>query len=124
SSMSPTFVFQREDPRRVMLVLGGAGGPTIPTSVIQIISNVIDRRMELSRAVGRGRVHHQLFPDLARVGPDALDPLTRRALEAKGHQLEQRDPWGDAEAVMEDPVSHLRYAGSDPRNEGAGMGQD
>jgi len=124
SSMSPTLVFQKEDAQRVMLVVGGAGGPTIPTSVIQVVSNVIDHRMELTRAVGRGRVHHQLFPDLVRLEPDALDPLTRRALEAKGHRLEPRDPWGDAESVMEDPVTHLRYAGSDPRNEGAGMGQD
>jgi gamma-glutamyltranspeptidase/glutathione hydrolase len=124
SSMSPTLVFQKDDARRVMLVVGAAGGPTIPTSVIQIISNVIDQRMDLPRATGRGRVHHQLFPDLIRVEPDALDPPTRRSLEDRGHHLEQRDPWGDAEAVMEDPITHLRYAAPDPRNEGSGMGQD
>lgn len=128
SSMAPTLVFQKEEPARVMLAVGAAGGPTIPTSVIQVISNVIDERMDLPRAVGRGRVHHQLLPDVAVMERLALDPLTRRALEMKGHHLQQglekRDQWGDAEAVMEEPATHLRYAAPDPRNEGAGAGQD
>ena len=40
SSMSPTLVFSKEDPKKVMLAVGSPGGSTIPTTVIQVISNV------------------------------------------------------------------------------------
>jgi gamma-glutamyltranspeptidase/glutathione hydrolase len=124
SSMAPTIVFQKENPGRAMLVAGAAGGSTIPTSVIQVVVHLIDHGMDLARAIGHGRVHHQFLPDELRIERHALDPATVKALEAKGHHIEERDPWGDAEAVMEDPRTALRYAASDPRNEGAALGQD
>jgi gamma-glutamyltranspeptidase/glutathione hydrolase len=79
--------------------------------------------MDVASANGRGRVHHQFQPDVLRLERYALDPATIKALEAKGHRVEVRDPWGDAEAVLEDPRTGLRYAGPDPRNEGAALGQ-
>lgn len=124
SSMSPTIVFQKNDPTRVLLVVGSPGGPTIPTTVVQVISNVIDLGMDPVRAVGAGRLHHQYLPDVAWVDRWGMEPQTAAAIEAKGHQLKRVDAWGDAEAVAEDPVTHLRYGGSDPRNEGATLGQD
>jgi gamma-glutamyltranspeptidase/glutathione hydrolase len=53
-----------------------------------------------------------------------LDLTTLKALEAKGHRIQFKEAWGDAEAVMENQVSGLRYSASDPRREGAAMGQD
>ena len=106
-----------------MLVLGAAGGPTIPTSVIQVISNVIDGHLQLSRAVGRPRLHHQWLPDQLDVEPAALEPSTRAGLEALGHKLHDLEKWGDCEAVMVDPENGTRTAASDPRNEGAPAGQ-
>src|SRR5947207_15901329 len=45
SAMTPTIVL---NPRgQVLLVVGGAGGPTIITGVSQVILNVIDYRMSL-----------------------------------------------------------------------------
>ena len=123
-SMAPTLVFQKDDPTRVMLAVGSPGGSTIPTTVIQVISNVIDGPMDVVRAVGAGRIHHQYMPDAIMVERFGLDPATAQALEAKGHQLQRVEGWGDAEAVMVDPVSGLRTAGSDPRNEGSALGQD
>lgn len=124
SSMSPTLVFQQEDPRRVMLALGSPGGSTIPTTVIQVISNVIDGQMDVVRAVGAGRVHHQYLPDLVLVDRFGLEPATWAALEAKGHKLNRVEGWGDAEAVLVDPLTGLLTAGSDPRNEGFALGED
>ena len=124
SSMSPTLVFSKEDPKKVMLAVGSPGGSTIPTTVIQVISNVVDQGMDVTRAVGAGRLHHQYLPDELWVDRWALDPATQAALEAKGHKLRKLDAWGDAEAVYSDPRTNLRYAGSDPRNEGAALGQD
>jgi gamma-glutamyltranspeptidase/glutathione hydrolase len=124
SSMAPAIVFQKENPQRAMIVVGAAGGSTIPTSVIQIVLHLIDHGMDVVRANAQGRVHHQFQPDELRLERDALDPATVKILEAKGHRIEERDPWGNAQAVLEDPRTGLRYAAPDPRNEGAVLGQD
>jgi gamma-glutamyltranspeptidase / glutathione hydrolase len=124
SSMTPTLVFQKERPDRVLLAVGGSGGAYIPTGVIQVVLNVLDAKMNLPVAVAAGRVHHQWLPDVIQVTPDGVDPATRAALEAMGHTFKVTDsPLADVEAVMEDPATGLRTVGSDPRGEGAGLGQ-
>jgi gamma-glutamyltranspeptidase / glutathione hydrolase len=124
SSMSPTLVFSKDDPKKVMLAVGSPGGSTIPTTVIQVISNIVDAGMDVSRAVGEGRLHHQYLPDELWVDRWGLEPATQAALEAKGHKIRKQETWGDAEAVYSDPKTNLRYPASDPRNEGAGLGQN
>ena len=124
SSMAPTLVFQKEDPKKILLAVGSPGGSTIPTTILQVISNVIDAQMDVVRAVGAGRIHHQYLPDQVMVDRYGLEPATERALAGFGHFIRRVDTWGDAEAVLVDPASGLRYAGSDPRNEGAPAGQD
>jgi gamma-glutamyltranspeptidase/glutathione hydrolase len=124
SSMTPTLVFMKDEPSKVLLAVGSPGGPTIPTTVLQVISQVVDAKLDVVRAVGEGRLHHQWMPDEVWVEPNTLDPATAAALVAKGHTL--KDPgfaWGDAEAVLVDPQTGLRTAASDPRNEGAPAGQ-
>ncbi|MBS1153503.1 MAG: Gamma-glutamyltranspeptidase [Myxococcaceae bacterium] len=124
SSMSPTLVFQKEQPDQVLLVVGSPGGSTIPTTVIQVISNVIDAQMDVTRAVGFGRIHHQWLPDAVRVDAWGLEPETQKKLEAMGHVFQPEIGWGDAEAVRVDPLTGLRSAASDPRGEGAPAGTD
>ncbi len=124
SSMSPTLVFSKEDPKRVMLAVGSPGGSTIPTTVIQVISNVVDHGMDVTRAVGEGRLHHQYMPDELWVDTYGVEPATLATLEAKGHKIRRATAWGDAEAVYSDPKTNLRYSASDPRNEGMALGQD
>ncbi|HET6982481.1 MAG TPA: gamma-glutamyltransferase, partial [Myxococcaceae bacterium] len=124
SSMTPTLVFQKDRPDRVLIAVGGSGGGYIPTGVIQVILNVLDARMNLPVAVAAGRVHHQWLPDVIQVTPDGVEPATRAVLEAMGHTFKVTDsPLADVEAVMEDPATGLRTVGSDPRGEGAGLGQ-
>jgi gamma-glutamyltranspeptidase/glutathione hydrolase len=75
-------------------------------------------------AVAAGRVHHQWLPDVIQVTPDGVEPATRAALEAMGHTFKVTEsPLADVEAVMEDPATGLRSAVSDPRGEGAALGQ-
>ena len=124
SSMSPTIVFQKEAPDQVLLAVGSPGGSTIPTTVIQVISNIIDAQMDVTRAVGFGRIHEQWLPDEVMVDAWGLEPETQKKLEAMGHKFKRVPKWGDAEAVRVDPVSGLRSAASDPRNEGAPAGRD
>jgi len=124
SSMAPTLVFQKDRPERVLLVVGASGGAFIPTGILQLVTNVLDARMNLPVAVAAGRVHHQWLPDVVMVTPDGVEPATRAALEAMGHTFKvSESPLADVEAVMEDPDTGLRSAASDPRGEGAGLGQ-
>jgi len=104
--------------------VGSPGGSTIPTTVIQVLSNIVDYGMDVTRAVGEGRLHHQYLPDELCVDHWGLEPATQAALEAKGHKIRKQEAWGDAEVVYSDPRTNLRYAASDPRNEGAALGQD
>lgn len=124
SSMSPTLVFQKDRPNEILLAVGSPGGSTIPTTVIQVISNVIDAQMDVAQAVGFGRVHEQWLPDVVMVDAWGLEPETQKKLEAMGHTFRRLPAWGDAEAVRVDPVTGLRSAASDPRNEGAPAGRD
>lgn len=124
SSMTPTLVFQRDAPDRVYMAVGSPGGSTIPTTVLQTISNVIDHRMNATQATGWGRVHHQYLPDAIWVDENGLEPATARALQERGHALRYTEGWGDAELVLVDPASGVRYPASDARNEGAAGGID
>lgn len=124
SSMSPTLLFMKDKPKDVLLAVGSPGGSTIPTTVMQAISNVVDGNLDVARAVGQGRIHHQWLPDEVWVDKPGIEPATQAALEAMGHVFKRVNAWGDAQAVMVDPVTGLRTAGADPRWEGAGAGQD
>ena len=60
SSMTPTIVFDNDDP---FLAIGSPGGSRIITAVLQIILNVIDFEQSLEEATDSKRVHHQWYPD-------------------------------------------------------------
>ncbi len=54
SHISPTIITKNGTP---YLVLGAAGGSRIPTAIVQTISRMIDRDMNLAQALAAGRVH-------------------------------------------------------------------
>src|SRR5712671_168339 len=122
SSMAPTLVFGPGGELR--LVLGSAGGSTIPTTVAQAIIQVIDYGMPIDRALAAPRIHHNLFPDAIRVEPQGMEAATARALEARGHRIEYRPrPWAKVSAVEVDPRTGWRTAAVDASFEGAGAAQ-
>jgi gamma-glutamyltranspeptidase/glutathione hydrolase len=116
SSMAPTLVL---DPQgKLWLSVGSPGGTTIPTTVAQVISHLVDDGMSLSQAVSMPRIHHQWQPDAIQVEPGGLEAETARALAARGHQLLWRPrAWGNAQAVRVTPEG-WREASSDASGEG------
>ncbi|MCX5730465.1 MAG: gamma-glutamyltransferase [Deltaproteobacteria bacterium] len=117
SSMSPTLVFGPEG--RFLLAVGSPGGSTIPSTVTWAILRVIDAGMPLDQALGTPRIHHQWMPDLIVAEPGALQDATRRALEARGHRVEELGaPFGNPQAVRVDPATGWREGASEPRLEG------
>ena len=88
SAMTPSIVL---DPSgQLLMVLGSPGGPTIITTVAQVISNVVDHGMTLPEAIGAPRVHHQALPDRLNYENGGLLPSTVARLEALGHEVDER----------------------------------
>jgi gamma-glutamyltranspeptidase/glutathione hydrolase len=109
SSMSPTIVLKDGKP---FLATGSPGGSRIITTVVQILSNVIDHRMNVADATAAPRVHHQWQPDKLRV-EQGISPDTRRLLEAMGHRVELGAPMGATQSIMQS--GGLWLGASDPR---------
>ena len=112
SSMAPTLLFKDG---LLMLVTGSPGGSRIITTVLQILSNVIDHRMNLAEATVAPRVHHQWWPDELRV-EEGLSPDTVRLLEGLGHKVVIREAMGDAQSILRAPDGW--YGFSDTRRPG------
>ena len=117
SAMSPTIVLRDGQPR---LVVGAQGGPTIITSVTQVILNVLDLGMNVQQAVDFPRFHHQWMPDLLYLEPSGVSAETRDALEALGHQLNFGRALGHVEAIEIGP--EVLMGAADSRSEGVAAG--
>ena len=96
SSMTPTIVLDGGKP---LLVVGSPGGSRIITAVLQIIVNVIDRKLSIADAVAAPRVHHQWSPDVVAV-ERGLSPELIAALEGRGHRVAQGPPRTSANSIL------------------------
>jgi gamma-glutamyltranspeptidase / glutathione hydrolase len=101
--------------------MGAPGGSTIITTVLQILLNVLEYKMDVGSAVAAGRVHHQWLPDKVGVDPWGFDTATLAELRRRGHSIEQRGYWGNANAIQQLPDGRLEGA-ADPRGEGVAKG--
>ncbi len=115
SSMAPTIVMKDNRP---FLVLGARGGSRIPTSVAQIIANVIDFGMTIQEAVDAPRVHHQWIPDTLLFETRGLSADALRNLGSMGYLLQEVEVTARAEALMVDSSGGWFLGGADPREEG------
>jgi gamma-glutamyltranspeptidase/glutathione hydrolase len=117
SSMVPTFVLKDG---KLLLVTGSPGGPTIISTVLEIIANMIDHEMSVMQAVEAPRFHHQWMPDTMTYERNGLSIDTLNLLEAMGHQITRHQNFegsyqGDGETIMIDPKTHLILGAADPR---------
>jgi gamma-glutamyltranspeptidase/glutathione hydrolase len=87
SSMTPTIVLDHEG--KVLLVVGAAGGPTITTTAVQIIMNVVDNHMSLADAMSAPRVHEQTWPDELQYERGGIAPAVADSLRAMGYKLRE-----------------------------------
>jgi gamma-glutamyltranspeptidase/glutathione hydrolase len=113
SSMTPTIVTKNGRP---LIVTGSPGGSRIITTVLQIVVNVIDRKMTAAEAVAAPRIHHQWSPDRVRV-EQALPEATVTALEGRGHKIDRGRPATSANTIVVTPRGYVGAA--DPRTRGA-----
>ncbi|MCP3372394.1 gamma-glutamyltransferase [Bradyrhizobium cajani] len=113
SSMSPTIVLRDGKP---VLVTGSPGGSRIISTVLQVIVNVLDYRMDVAAAVAAPRLHHQWLPDEVRVeGGFPGDVLLE--LKAMGHLIVEPMGQTSANSILVTPNGPL--GAPDPRTRGA-----
>jgi gamma-glutamyltranspeptidase/glutathione hydrolase len=113
SSMTPTIVLRNGRP---LIVTGSPGGSRIITTVLQILVNVIDRKLSAADAVAAPRIHHQWVPDRVSV-EQALSAETVAALEARGHTVVRRGPGTSANTILVTP--HGLVGAADQRTRGS-----
>ncbi|MBW4524493.1 MAG: gamma-glutamyltransferase [Phormidium tanganyikae FI6-MK23] len=118
SSMTPTIITENG---KLRMAVGAPGGSTIITTVLQTILNVLVYDMDARRAIAASRIHHQWQPDRLMVEQWGFDPLTIEELKRRGHQIQQREKWGNANAIVVLPDGSIEGA-ADPRGEGVASG--
>jgi gamma-glutamyltranspeptidase/glutathione hydrolase len=144
TTMTPTMLLCDGKP---FLVLGGPGSSRIPSSIVAVVTNVVDRAMTLAEAVAAPRVlvnrPNPINPEGCRPAPTEPPPEPRVFLEIAGpitsgqaDDLEARGfteqyrktfplragglrAFGGINAVMVDPATGLLVGVGDPRRQGA-----
>jgi gamma-glutamyltranspeptidase / glutathione hydrolase len=120
SAMTPTIVLKNG---KLFLVLGSPGGPTIITTVANVLMGVVDYGLDIQEAVNAPRFHNQWMPDSTKVEKIGFSPDTIRILEHMGHKIDISERfWGDAECIAIDDQSSERLGASDGRNNGKAVG--
>jgi gamma-glutamyltranspeptidase/glutathione hydrolase len=120
SSMTPTILVRDG---RLFAVVGSPGGRTIINTVLQVVLNIIDFRMDITDAVAAARIHHQWLPDQITIESDGVPLETIQALEAMGYRVRMGGEQGHANCIVIDTRTGLRIGAADPRqSDGAAIG--
>lgn len=96
SSMTPTIVMHDGKP---FLALGSPGSQTIINTVLEVMVNVIDWKMNVQDAVNWPRFHHAWMPDVLQMEP-GYSPDTIALLEKWGYKVRAGQRQGDCDAIL------------------------
>jgi gamma-glutamyltranspeptidase/glutathione hydrolase len=119
SSMTPTIILKDNKPH---IVIGSPGGSTIITTVLQVILNVIEHKMDIAGAVSVPRVHSQWLPDVIMTEPEAISDSVKEIIIYCGHKI-MPYKWGhigSANGILINENGY--YGGPDPRRENSAIG--
>jgi gamma-glutamyltranspeptidase/glutathione hydrolase len=123
SSMTPAIVVKDGKP---LLLIGSPGGRTIINTVVQVVVNLLDFRMDVAEAIAAPRIHHQWLPDRLNIERRGASPETLERLRSMGHDVRvsgSSRSQGRAMGIYLDPKTGVRMGASDPRDaDGAAIG--
>jgi gamma-glutamyltranspeptidase/glutathione hydrolase len=113
STQTPIIILRAGQP---FLATGTPGGSRIITTMVQIVSNVIDHNMNLAEATYAPRIYHGWDKDELEYEPGiSVDTLER--LSERGHILQPGASMGSVQSVLWDGTTFSGAA--DPRRPGA-----
>jgi len=112
STMMPTMLFRNGRP---WLITGTPGGGTIIDTVLQIVVDVVDFRLNVAEATHQPRIY-QSATNTLRVEPN-FNPDTLAALRGLGHRITSGQTMGSAQSIM--IQDGLFMGAADPRRPGA-----
>ncbi|MCF8395273.1 MAG: gamma-glutamyltransferase, partial [Melioribacteraceae bacterium] len=119
SSITPVIIKKNDE---IFLILGSPGGSKIITSVLQVVLNVIDFKMNLQTAVNLPRIHHQWLPDSLYSEEFGLPEDVKTELIQKGHFIGSETVLGRIQAIMYNNKKNIYVGASDPRGFGKAIG--
>lgn len=118
SCKSPTIIFKDGEP---ILTLGSPGGPTIISSVVQTIINVLDLKMDLKAAIEEPRIFTPMGPHIE--WESGIDMISKGHLEAMGFAFnEVPHSIGNVQAIQINPADGSSYGAADSSREGCAVG--
>ncbi|WP_395744324.1 gamma-glutamyltransferase [Prosthecobacter sp.] len=119
SSMSPTIVLKDGKP---VIVTGAAGGPTIITQALLLLTHIIDDGMLPEEALAEPRFHHQWNPNELKIEKKFGEGTLNR-VKALGHKLAESEGFGACQAIYFDGEKKLFFPAHDPRVPGKADGK-
>jgi len=117
SSMTPSIIIGEDR----LAVIGSPGGSTIMTQVLEGMLAFMDGK-SASEITAQKRFHHQYLPDTVEIEPGSLPADVVAKLKAMGHDVREREPWGNMNVVVWDKTTNTKTAASDPRSK-SGLGK-
>ena len=114
SSMAPTIIIKDG---KLKYILGTPGGPAIPSTIVQIIVNLLDFEMNLAEAISAKRIFGRWSADQISSEKYAITKDTKELLEKMGHRVDIAN-WRmcNAMCIEVDKINSLYYGAADPRS--------
>ena len=109
------------------MAFGVMGGMMQPQGHVQVLSALLDDRLDPQAALDRGRFQlEEGRPDGQVLLEDSVDPETAAELERRGHRIRilaglERPRFGLGQIILNDSQG-VYWAGSDPRGDGCALG--
>ncbi|MDV2684468.1 gamma-glutamyltransferase [Alkalihalophilus lindianensis] len=118
SSMTPTIVFENGKP---LMSVGSPGGPTIITSVLQVILNVINYEMGLEEAIKEPRIYTNNLTSYRFEEGIPIEVLD--SLKTMGHKFgSNAELIGNVQSIYFDYDNDEFHGVADARRDGASIG--
>ena len=118
SSMTPTIIKKDNE---VFMILGSPGGPTIITSVLQTILNVIYFDMSIKKSVKSPRFHHLWLPDIVYFEDGSFDKRMFEYFDKLNYKLSKKNQIGRVDAILIE--NNKIYTAADPRGDDYASGK-
>jgi gamma-glutamyltranspeptidase/glutathione hydrolase len=118
STISPLIIFKDGKP---WVATGTPGGNTIISTMVQVVVNLIDYRLNIAEAIQRPRIT-QGGPDDPLLLEEAIPEDLVPGLTAKGHKVARSQIMGSTQSIMIGPDGRLFGAADTRRPDAAALG--